>query len=223
MSFRKRIQQTGPIDENTSCFAKTHYMFCQNTLSFVKTLSVLPIHIKCIHNTPVVITLYDTVMTIVQEMTSAPHWPPHLPLSAPPSPLTWLLHCRRHCHRHRCRCHCCRRHHHHRFRCYCCRFLVDCCLPSHCLCFCHRCLPPLLPLLAADAIATVAMAANRCPLLLPPQPLPQFQPLFSLVMFTIIHRTSTILNIFIATVWLIVVYPHAASAFATVACPRHCA
>jgi len=44
----------------------------------------------------------------------------------------------------------------------CCHFLVDCCLPSHCLSCGHQCLPPPLPLLAADTIA------NRCPL--PPAP-----------------------------------------------------
>jgi hypothetical protein len=49
------------------------------------------------------------------------------------------------------------------------RFLVDCCLPLRCLCFGHRCLPPPLPPLAVDAIATIAVAANRCPLLLLPQ------------------------------------------------------
>ena len=50
----------------------------------------------------------------------------------------------------------------------CCHFLVDCCLPSCCLHYGHCCLPPPLPLLAADAIATGAAAANRCPL--PPAP-----------------------------------------------------
>ena len=52
---------------------------------------------------------------------------------------------------------------------HCYRFLVDCCLPSCCLCLGHRCLPLPLPPLAVDAIATVAAAANRCPLLLPSQ------------------------------------------------------
>ncbi len=57
-------------------------------------------------------------------------------------------------------------------------------------------LPPPLPLLAADAIVSVAMAANRCPLLLPPQLLPMCIPLFSLMMFKILLRPSIILNIF---------------------------
>ncbi len=60
-------------------------------------------------------------------------------------------------------------HHQHHFCCYCYRFLVDCCLPLRCLCFGHRCLPWHLPLLAANAIATVVAAENRCLLLLPPQ------------------------------------------------------
>ena len=121
------------------------------------------------------------------------------PMLVPPSPLPWLPCCRHHCSRRHCRCHChgCRRLRHHRFRCCCYRFLVDCCLPLHFLCFRHRCLPPSLLLLAADAIATVAAAANRCPLLLPPQPLPLFLPLFSLVMFKIFLRPSNILNIFV--------------------------
>ena len=79
-------------------------------------------------------------------------------------------------------------------------------LPSHCLCFRNRCLAPPLPLLAVNAIVTVSTAANRCPLLLPLQPLPlflplflpQFLPLFSLVMFKILLRPSNILNIFVA-------------------------
>jgi hypothetical protein len=82
------------------------------------------------------------------------------------------------------------------------RFLINCCLPLRFLCFCHHCLPLPLPLLAADAIATVATAANRFPLLLPPQPLPlflpPFLPLFSLLMFKIFLRPSNILNIFVA-------------------------
>ena len=44
----------------------------------------------------------------------------------------------------------------------------------------------------------------------------------SLIMFKILLRPSIILNIFHATFWLIIVCPRAASAFATVACPRHC-
>ena len=48
--------------------------------------------------------------------------------------------------------------------------MVDCCLPSRCLRYGHRCLPPPLPPLAVDTIATVAAAANRHPLLLLPQP-----------------------------------------------------
>ncbi len=125
------------------------------------------------------------------------------PMLAPLSPLSWLLHCCRHCRHCHCRCHChchchsCRHLHHHRFRCYCHRFLVDCCLPLRFLCLRHRCLPPPLPLLAADTITTDATASNRCPLLFPPQLLPQFQPLFSLVMFKILLRPSNILNIFV--------------------------
>jgi hypothetical protein len=42
------------------------------------------------------------------------------------------------------------------------------------------------------------------------------------MMFKILHRPSHFLNIFAATFWLIVVYPCAASTFATVACPRCC-
>ena len=109
-----------------------------------------------------------------------PHRPSAAPsatagaMLAPPSPLPWLPRCRHHCHRRHCRCHChgCRhlRRHQHRFCCYCYRFLVDCCLPLRCLCFGHRCLPPPLPPLAVNTIATVDAAANRCPLLLPPQP-----------------------------------------------------
>ncbi len=81
-------------------------------------------------------------------------------LLAPPSPLTWVPHCHRHCcHRH-CRCHCHSfRHHyclHHHFCCYCCCFLIDCCLPLCCLCFCRRCLPPPLLLFAANTLATVS-------------------------------------------------------------------
>ena len=53
-----------------------------------------------------------------------------------------------------------------------------------------------LPLLDVDAIATVAAAANRCPLLLPPQLLPLCIILFSLMMFKILLRPSIILNIF---------------------------
>jgi hypothetical protein len=41
-------------------------------------------------------------------------------------------------------------------------------------------------------------------------------------MIKISIRPSTILKIFPATFWLMVVCPHAASAFATVACPHHC-
>ena len=85
-------------------------------------------------------------------------------------------------------------------------------------------MPPALPLLTAKTIATTVTAAtNHCPLLLPPQPLPLFLLLFSLVMFNILLGPSNILNIFAAALWLIDVCPHAASAFATVACPRHCA
>ena len=62
------------------------------------------------------------------------------------------------------------RRHQHRFCCYCYRLLVDYCLPLRCLCFGNRCLPLCLPLLTADAITTVIAAANRCPLLLLPQP-----------------------------------------------------
>ena len=91
------------------------------------------------------------------------------------SPLPWLPGCcRRHCRSRHYRCHCygchhLRRHQHH-FCCHCYRFLVDCCLPLHCLSLGHHCLSLRLPLLAADAIATVVAAANRCPRLLPPQP-----------------------------------------------------
>ncbi len=41
----------------------------------------------------IVITSVLLLMQIVQEMTSAPHWPPPLPVSAPPSPLPWLPRC----------------------------------------------------------------------------------------------------------------------------------
>jgi hypothetical protein len=99
---------------------------------------------------------------VVQEMTSAPHRSPPLPLLAPLLPTVW--HCQgcRYLH-----------HNHNHFCCYCYLFLVDCCLPLHCLCFHHHCLPPLLPLLAANTVATVSAAANRCTLilLLPPLPL----------------------------------------------------
>ena len=53
-------------------------------------------------------------------------------------------------------------------------------LPSCCLCFCHRCLPPPLPPLAVDDIATVAAAANRSPLLFPLQTLHLFYHFFYL-------------------------------------------
>ena len=79
-----------------------------------------------------------------------------------------------------------------------------------------------LPLLDVDAIAAVAAAANRCPLLLPPQLLPLCITLFSLMMFKILLRPSIILNIFHVTFWLIVVCPRTAFAFATVACPCRC-
>jgi hypothetical protein len=42
-------------------------------------------------------------------------------------------------------------------------------------------------------------------------------------MFNIFHRPRNILSIFAANFWLIVVCPHAASAFVTVACPCRCA
>ncbi len=64
----------------------------------------------------------------VRKMTSAPHWPPSLPLSAPPSLLPWLPHCPCHCSRHHCLSHCqgcsglCRHHHH--FHWYCNHFLA---------------------------------------------------------------------------------------------------
>jgi hypothetical protein len=77
--------------------------------------------------------------------------------------------------------------------------------------------------LAADAISIFATATNCCLLLLLPQPLPLFLPLFSLVMFKILPRPSNILNIFAVTFWLIVVCPCAASYFATVAYLGHCA
>ena len=85
---------------------------------------------------------------VVQEMTSAPHRSPPLPLLAPLLLTVW--HCQG-----------CRylRHNHSHFCCYCYLFLVDCCLPLHCLCFHHHCLPPLLPLLAANTVATVRAAA----------------------------------------------------------------
>ena len=83
-------------------------------------------------------------------------------------------------------------------------------------------LPPPLPLLASDAIVTDAAVANRCPLLLPPQPRPLCIPLFSLMMFKILLRPSIILNIFHVTFWLIVVCPRTAFAFATVDCPCRC-
>ena len=53
-------------------------------------------------------------------------------------------------------------------------------LPSCCLCFRHRCLSPPLPPLAVDASATINAATNRCPPLLPPQPLPLFYHCFYL-------------------------------------------
>ena len=102
------------------------------------------------------------------------------PMLASPSFLPWPPRCRHHRRRRHCRCRChCHGCHHlrsHRFlRCYCYPFLVECCLPSHCLsCFRHCCLPPPLRLLADDAIATIAAAANRCPLLLPPLPLSKY-------------------------------------------------
>jgi hypothetical protein len=43
------------------------------------------------------------------------------------------------------------------------RFLVNCCLPLRCLCFGHRCLPSRLPLLAADANATVVRLQTAAP------------------------------------------------------------
>ena len=143
----------------------------QNTCVFCHTPN------NCYH-----ICTYPTVMQIIVSTTDdlRPHQPPPLPLPAVstmlvlPSPLPWLLHCRHHCRRCHRRCHCnsCRHLccHQHRFCCHCYRFLVDCCLPLRCLCFGHHCLPLRLPLLAANAIATFVTAANRCPLLLPPQP-----------------------------------------------------
>ena len=64
-------------------------------------------------------------------------------------------------------------------------------------------LPPPLPLLAADAIVTVAAVANRCPPILLPQLQPLCIPLFSLMMFKILLRPSIILNIFHVTFCLI--------------------
>ncbi len=132
---------------------------------------------------------------------------------APPSPLPWLQRYCRHCRCCHCHCHCygCRHlhHHQHRFCCHCYHFLVDCCLSLRCLCFDHRCLPSRLPLLAADAIATVVAAANRCPLTRD-------------CVSSKYYIYNNILNIFAATFWLIVVCPRAASAFATTACPRRC-
>ena len=143
----------------------------QNTFVFCHTPN------KCYH-----ICKYPTVMQIIVSTNNDLRPKSTAPsaivgaMLVPPSPLPWLPCCRRHCRRRQCHCHChcygCRhlRRHQHRFCCHCYRFLVDCCLPLHCLCFEHHCLTSSLPLLAADAIANVVVAANRCPLLLPPQP-----------------------------------------------------
>jgi hypothetical protein len=79
--------------------------------------------------------------------------------------------------------------------------------PGHCHCW----LPTLLPLLLwPQTAAPCSFPHNQCLLI---------QPLFSVVMFKILHsRPIKNFNIFAATLWLIVVCPCAASAFATVAC-----
>ena len=129
---------------------------------------------------PIVITSVRTVMQIIVSTMKDdlhPHWPPPLPLSAPPpSLLPWLPRFCCHCRRHHCNCNChchgcrCLRRQQRRFCCYCYHFLVDCCLPLRCLCFGHRCLPSCLLLLAADVIDTVFAAKSHYPLLLLPQP-----------------------------------------------------
>jgi hypothetical protein len=134
------------------------------------------------------------------------------PMLAPSSPLQWLPRCRRH--RRHCHCCChlplpwlCRRLRRHHFRAIATTFW----LIVVCPCAASLLLPPLPnPAVAAGGCQhhCHSAAANGCLLLLPPQPLPQFQPLFSLVMFKILHKPSNILNIFTATFWLIVVYPH---------------
>jgi hypothetical protein len=149
------------------CFAKHFHSkyFCvlnQNTLCFAIHLTIVitsvPTVVQIIVSTKDDLHPHATVGTMLALSSLLPWLPPLSP------PLPRLPRCRRHCHRRHCRCHChgcCHLHRHqHRF---CCYFL-----PSHCLSFRHRCLPPPLPLLAVNAIATVAAAANRCPLLLPP-------------------------------------------------------
>ncbi len=79
-----------------------------------------------------------------------------------------------------------------------------------------------MPLLAVDAFATGTAAENRCPL--PPAPSTSAAAAASAstaeLLGDVQHITpSDILSIFADNFWLIVVCPHAASAFVTVACP----
>ena len=181
VSFPKWIHQTGPADWKHfwKCFGNSkHFWKCFGNSNvgpvyanhFVCIVIRLTIVITSV---PYIPCCYAQIIIVSINDDLRPHWPPPL---LPPSLLPWMPHCCHHhqCHHCHCRCHChgCRhlRRHQHRFCCYCYRFLVDCCLPLRCLCFGHRCLPSRLPLLAADAIATVIAAANRCSLLLLPQP-----------------------------------------------------
>ena len=197
MSFRKRINKQAQQIENTKVFCNTLYCFA-----------------ICLS---IVITSVHTVMQIiVRKMISTPH---RLP------PLSLLAQCWRR--RHHCNgCHVAAA----------IAAIVIAAATCHChssaansaatisaaiattfwlivVCPCAASLlPPPLPNPAVAAGGCQrhchSAAANGCLLLLLPQPLPQFQPLFSLVMFKILHKLSNILNIFTATFWLIVVYPH---------------
>ena len=158
---------------------------------------------------------------IVKKMTSTPHWLPPLSLLAP-------------CWRHRHRCHGCH-------GCHGCRVAVAIAaaaatsaafsaatvsaaiatafwLIAVCPCAASL-LPPLLP---APAIAAVGCRrhhhcrCNRKPL--PPAPSAAAAASASTAVLLVLGP-SNILNIFTATFRLIVVYPRAVSAFATVACP----
>ena len=117
-------------------------------------------------------TVMQKIVSTTRKMTSAAPSVTVGAMLAPPSKLPWLPRCCRHCRRRHCRCHYygCHhlRHHQHCFCCHCYRFLVDCCLPLHCLCFSHRCLPSCLSLLDVGCQRNCHCCRSRKPL--PPAP-----------------------------------------------------